>query len=94
MKEYNPGFLEIYLRMFVKPQSTFVLLLNDPRRLQYGFFAFLIPALGYTLFYILAWNAGDAPYCLLTRLPSPTTEKQRFRTRVILGSVSSFKGIS
>jgi hypothetical protein len=55
------GFLSYYLRMFIAPRRTFADLLNDEKRLRYGFFAALIPAIGYTLFYIMASQAGGAP---------------------------------
>lgn len=55
------GFLSYYFAMFVAPRRTFIKLLNDENRLRYGFYAALIPALGYTLFYIMASQAGGAP---------------------------------
>jgi hypothetical protein len=55
------GFLSYYFSIFVAPRRTFAKLLTDERRLRYGFYAALVPALGYTLFYIMASQAGGAP---------------------------------
>lgn len=55
------NFSALYFRMFYKPQSTVELIITSPRKLKFGFFAFLVPALGYTLFYIMAYYAGGAP---------------------------------
>jgi hypothetical protein len=74
MNTNHPGFLRLYFRLFFKPKSTFDFLLNDPRRLKFGFFAFLVPALGYTLFYIMAWKAGGAPSTFKPWLAIPIEE--------------------
>ncbi len=55
------GFFSYYFRMFIAPRRTFSALLSDEKRFRYGFYAALIPALGYTLFYIMASQAGGAP---------------------------------
>jgi len=47
--------------MFYKPKSTFELIFETNKSLKYGFFAFLVPALGYTIFYIAAYFAGGSP---------------------------------
>lgn len=57
----NSGFLRLYLRAFIKPSSTFDLILNNSNTLRYGLYAFLVPVIGYTLFYIMAWQAGGEP---------------------------------
>jgi hypothetical protein len=59
--ERKPGFWTYYTGVFLHPSETFRKLLNDDRRLKFGLFAFLIPAIGYTLFYIMAWKAGGSP---------------------------------
>lgn len=74
MNKTSPGFFRLYMKMFFRPASAFELLLNDPKRLQYGFFAFLVPALGYTLFYLMAWNAGGAPSTFKPWLAIPSEE--------------------
>lgn len=55
------GFFSYYFRMFIAPRRTFTALLSDVNRFRYAFYAALIPALGYTLFYIMASQAGGAP---------------------------------
>jgi hypothetical protein len=55
------NFISLYLRMFVKPASTFDLLIKSENKLRYAIFAFLVPAIGYTLFYLMSWNAGGSP---------------------------------
>ncbi len=55
------NFLKLYLGMFFKPQRTFKLVFESADCLKYSVFAFLVPALGYTFFYILANLAGGAP---------------------------------
>jgi len=57
----DTNFLTFYFRMFYKPKTTFKLIFESDKSLKYGFFAFLIPALGYTLFYIMAYFAGGSP---------------------------------
>jgi len=47
--------------MFTKPGKTFDRLMNSGNKLSYGFYALLVPAVGYTLFYLMAWNAGGSP---------------------------------
>lgn len=55
------NFWTLYFRMFYKPKSTFTLIFESDHALKYGFFAFLIPSLGYTLFYVMAYFAGGSP---------------------------------
>ncbi len=59
MKKIN--FFYYYFNMFLKPERTFTELLKDKNKLIYGLISALIPALGYTLFYIMASYAGGAP---------------------------------
>jgi hypothetical protein len=59
MKTENFGYF--YRRMFFHPSKAFTELMSHDRKLKYAAFAALIPALGYTLFYIMAWNAGGSP---------------------------------
>jgi hypothetical protein len=47
--------------MFYKPKSAFETIFESDKALKYGFLAFLIPSLGYTLFYIMAYFAGGSP---------------------------------
>jgi len=61
MNSKNNNFISLYIRMFTKPGKTFDRLLNSGNKLSYGFYALLIPAVGYTLFYLMAWNAGGSP---------------------------------
>ncbi len=55
------NFWELYLKMFYKPDSTFKTIFDSDKVLKYSFFAFLIPSLGYTLFYVMAYFAGGSP---------------------------------
>jgi hypothetical protein len=55
------NFWSYYSGVFLHPSATFRQLLNDDRRLKFGLYAFLIPAIGYTLFYIMAYKAGGEP---------------------------------
>jgi hypothetical protein len=57
----KPDFWSYYSGVFLHPSETFSLLMRDNRRLKFGLYAFLIPAIGYTLFYIMAYNAGGSP---------------------------------
>lgn len=60
MKSHN-NFISFYFRMFIKPAGTYELLFKSKNKLSYGFYALLVPAIGYTLFYLMAWNAGGSP---------------------------------
>lgn len=55
------NWLALYIRMFYKPRSSFQILFYSNNSLKYGFYSFLVPALGYTLFYIMAYYAGGSP---------------------------------
>jgi len=55
------GFLSLYFRMFYKPKASFESIFSQDKSLLYGFFALLVPAIGYTLFYIMAMYAGGSP---------------------------------
>lgn len=61
MNHNSTGFLRYYLKMFAKPDETFSSLLTDGKKLNYGLLAAAIPAIAYTVFYILASHAGGAP---------------------------------
>lgn len=78
MNTDNPGFIPIYLRMFIRPDSTFDLILDRKSTLKYGFFALLVPIIGYTLFYIMAWKAGGAPSTFKPWLALPVEEYFRY----------------
>jgi surfactin synthase thioesterase subunit len=60
--------------MFIRPAGTFEHLLQSPKRLQYSFYALLVPAIGYTLFYIMAYNAGGSPSTFKPWLALPIEE--------------------
>jgi hypothetical protein len=60
--------------MFYKPKSTFEIIFESDKTLKYGFFAFLIPSLGYTLFYIMAYFAGGSPSTFKPWLTIPIEE--------------------
>ena len=47
--------------MFYSPSRTFELIFSHRDKLKFGFYAFMVPAIGYTLFYTMAWFAGGAP---------------------------------
>jgi hypothetical protein len=55
------GFLSIYFRMFVSPRQAFLELGEGGRQLRHGLLALMVPAIFYTIFYILAYSAGGAP---------------------------------
>jgi hypothetical protein len=57
----NNNFGSLYIRMFYKPKSTFEIVFESEKALKFGFFAILIPTIGYTLFYIMALFAGGSP---------------------------------
>jgi hypothetical protein len=55
------GFLSLYFGMFYKPQSTFKFVFESEKKLEFGFYSLLIPATGYTIFYLMAYYAGGSP---------------------------------
>jgi len=71
-------FLPLYLGMFIRPDSTFDKVLDSKRTLRHGFFALLVPVFGYTLFYIMAWNAGGSPSTFRPWLALPVEEYFRY----------------
>jgi hypothetical protein len=72
------NFRTIYFRMFYRPATTFGIIFNSEHALRYGFFAFLIPSLGYTLFYIMAYFAGGSPSTFKPWLALPIEEYFKF----------------
>jgi hypothetical protein len=74
MESDKTSFISLYIKMFTRPATTFEQLLSSNKKLSYGFFAFLIPALGYTLFYIMAWYAGGSPSTFKPWLNLPIEE--------------------
>jgi hypothetical protein len=65
------SFISLYISMFTKPAKTFEQLLSSGNKLSYGFYAILVPAVGYTLFYLMAWNAGGSPSTFMPWLNLP-----------------------
>lgn len=55
------NFLTLYLKMFYRPKSTFEVVFESGKSLKFGFFAILIPIIGYTLFYVMALIADGSP---------------------------------
>jgi len=62
------------MRMFYKPASTFNLIFESGHTLKYAFFALMVPAIGYTLFYIMAWYSGGSPSTFKPWLALPIEE--------------------
>jgi hypothetical protein len=65
------GFWHFYWRVFVSPTKAFQQIDLDNRKMVLGFIASTIPALGYTLFYIMASRAGGAPTVFVPWLNLP-----------------------
>jgi hypothetical protein len=78
MGNNNSRFLPLYLGMFIRPDSTFDRVLDRKSTLRHGFFALLVPVIGYTLFYIMAWNAGGSPSTFSPWLALPVEEYFRY----------------
>ena len=55
------GFWSYNKGVFLRPATTMRELVSDGRKLKFGVYAILIPAIGYTLFYFMAWKAGGSP---------------------------------
>lgn len=55
------GLKRYYFRTFLKPKSTFELLLTDENFYKYGFIYILLPIAGYTLMYVLLTIGKGAP---------------------------------
>lgn len=73
-----PGFGYLYLRMFLNPAATFQVIFNSGNALRFGFLAFLVPSLGYTLFYIMAYYAGGSPSTFKPWLALPVEDYFRY----------------
>jgi hypothetical protein len=65
------GFWRFYWSVFVSPTKSFQQIDLDHRKMLLGFIASMIPALGYTLFYIMASRAGGAPTVFVPWLNLP-----------------------
>lgn len=74
----DPGFPALYIRMFHRPTQAFRELFQGDRSLRYGLFALLVPAIGYTLFYWMAWAAGGSPSTFLPWLALPAAQYFRY----------------
>ncbi len=55
------SFKDYLIGTLLRPRRTFDKLLNDSRKLRFGFIAISINALLYTLVYIFLWQGGAAP---------------------------------
>jgi len=84
------NFWTLYFRMFFKPESTFETIFSSGKALKYAFFAFLIPSLGYTLFYIMAYYAGGSPSTFKPWLTIPIEEY--FKYDIILAFPGYYLG--
>lgn len=72
------SFWPLYFRMFYIPKCTFETIFESGNALKYGFFAFLIPSLGYTLFYLMAYFAGGSPSTFKPWLAIPIEKYFKF----------------
>lgn len=68
----------LYLRMFYKPKSTFTLIFDSTHTLKLGLYALLVPMLGYTLFYVMAYFAGGSPSTFKPWLAIPMASYFKF----------------
>lgn len=84
------NFWTFYFSMFYKPKSTFKALFEGDKSLRYGFFAFLIPTLGYTIFYVMAYFAGGSPSTFKPWLAIPIEEY--FKYNILLAFPGYFLG--
>lgn len=84
------NFWNLYSKMFYKPNSTFEEIFENDNALKYAFFAFLIPSLGYTLFYIMAYYAGGSPSTFKPWLAIPIEEY--FKYDIILAFPGYYLG--
>ncbi|MFZ5809274.1 MAG: hypothetical protein ACOY16_08325 [Chloroflexota bacterium] len=64
-------FFRLYWSVFVSPTKAFQQIDLDNRKMLLGFLAVMIPAIGYTLFYIMASSAGGAPSVFVPWLNLP-----------------------
>jgi len=74
----KPGFLTLYFGMFYKPNSTFISVFESEKKLRYGFYSLLIPATGYTIFYLMAYYAGGSPSTFKPWLALPIEDYFRY----------------
>ena len=84
------NFRTLYFGMFYKPKSTFETIFESDKALKYAFWAFLIPSLGYTLFYIMAYYAGGSPSTFKPWLTIPIEEY--FKYDIILAFPGYYLG--
>lgn len=61
MHDTKKSFGHIYRMMFFSPGMAMDQISRSEKKLKYSMYAFLIPAIGYTLFYMMAWKAGGSP---------------------------------
>lgn len=57
----NSQFLSLYLNTFVSPKNSLSRVLKHEKSLIYGLISLLVPAFGYTFFYIMAYKSGGSP---------------------------------
>lgn len=84
------NFWTLYFGMFYKPKSTFETIFKSDKALKYAFLAFLIPSLGYTLFYIMAYYSGGSPSTFKPWLTIPIEEY--FKYDIILAFPGYYLG--
>jgi hypothetical protein len=82
------SFISTYFAYFARPGRTFSNLLQDSRRVRFAVLAVLIPAVGYTAMYFLAWIAGGAPSAVKPWLAIPMEEY--FKYDIFIAAPSMF----
>lgn len=65
------SFMDYYIGVILRPRRTFDALMNDSRRLKFGFMAFGVNAVLYTLVYVFLSIGGGAPSSFTTGLAIP-----------------------
>jgi hypothetical protein len=78
MNTHKSNFIKLYFKLFIKPINAFDEIFASDKKLKYGFLAFLIPAFGYTLFYIMAYFAGGSPSTFKPWLNLPIEDYFRY----------------
>lgn len=72
------NFIRLYFNMFYKPKSTFKKIFESENSIKFGFYAILVPAIGYTLFYIMAYHSGGSPSTFKPWLALPIEDYFKF----------------
>jgi hypothetical protein len=83
----RPTFRAYYLGFFLHPRATVEALVADERRVRFGFFALIVPLVGYVLVYLGLSRSGAYPSVFSPWLALPAESYYRYNVFLLPPSI-------